>query len=78
MDREYVFTFDLDVIFLDELERLEPDFSSLEGKDFLCFEEEIALERELERVFLEGYDFMEELELLELAEKVRFEVCFLC
>jgi len=61
----YVFTFDLDVIFLDELERLELDFSSLEGKDPLCFEEEISLEREEERVFLEGYDFMVEMWLLE-------------
>lgn len=63
--RVYVFTFDLDVIFLDELERLESDFSSLEGKDLLCFEEETSLEREEERVFLEGYDFMVEPWLLE-------------
>jgi hypothetical protein len=52
--RLFVFTFDLDDTALDELERLESDLRILEGKDLICLEEEIVLEREEERVFLEG------------------------
>lgn len=61
--RLLVFTFDLDDTVLDEVERLESDLRTLEGKDLLCSEEETVLEREEERVFLEGYDFIEDLEL---------------
>ena len=61
--RLFVFTFDLDDTALDELERLESDLRILEGKDLICLEEETVLEREEERVFLEGYDFIEDLEL---------------
>lgn len=61
--RLFVVTFDLDDTVLDELERLESDLRTLEGKDLLCLEEETVLEREEERVFLEGYDFIEDLEL---------------
>ncbi len=61
--RLFVFTFDLDDTAFDEVERLEPDLIILEGKDFFCLEEETVLEREEERVFLEGYDFIEDLEL---------------
>jgi hypothetical protein len=61
--RLFVFTFDLDDTAFDELELLEPDLRTLEGKDFICLEEETVLEREEERVFLEGYDFIEDLEL---------------
>jgi hypothetical protein len=61
--RLFVFTFDLDDTVLDELERLESDLRTFEGKDLLCLEEETVLEREEERVFLEGYDFIEDLEL---------------
>ncbi len=59
----FVFTFDLDDVSLDEVERLESDLRILEGKDFPCLEEETVLEREEERVFFEGYDFIEDLEL---------------
>ena len=62
--RLFVFTFDLDDTAFDELELLEPDLRILEGKDLLCLEEETVFEREEERVFLEGYDFIEDLELL--------------
>jgi hypothetical protein len=61
--RLFVFTFDLDDTVLDEVERLESDLRILEGKDLICLEEETVLEREEERVFLEGYDFIEDLEL---------------
>ncbi len=61
--RLFVFTFDLDDTALDEEERLEPDLIIFEGKEFFCLEEETVLEREEERVFLEGYDFIEDLEL---------------
>jgi hypothetical protein len=61
--RLFVFTFDLDDTALDELERLESDLRTFEGKGLLCLEEETVLEREEERVFLEGYDFIEDLEL---------------
>jgi hypothetical protein len=61
--RIFVFTFDLDDTAFDELELLEPDLRTLEGKDLICLEEETVLEREEERVFLEGYDFIEDLEL---------------
>ena len=50
----FVFTFDLDDTALDELERLESDLRILEGKDLICLEEETVLEREEERVLLEG------------------------
>jgi hypothetical protein len=61
--RLFVFTFDLDDTALDELERLESDLRTLEGKDLICLEEETVLEREEDRVFLEGYDFIEDFEL---------------
>ncbi len=61
--RLFVFTFDLDDTVLDEVERLESDLRILEGKDLICLEEETVLEREEEPVFLEGYDFIEDLEL---------------
>lgn len=61
--RLFVVIFDLDDTVLDELERLESDVRTLEGKNLLCLEEETVLEREEERVFPEGYDFIEDLEL---------------
>ncbi len=61
--RLFVVTFDLDDTVFDKLERLESDLRTLEGKDLLCLEEETVLEREEERVFPEGYDFIEDLEL---------------
>ncbi len=61
--RLFVFIFDRDGTVLDELERLESDLRVLEGKDLICLEEETVFEREEERVFLEGYDFIEDLEL---------------
>ncbi len=61
--RLFVFIFDRDGTVLDELERLESDLRVLEGKDLICLEEETVFEREEERVFLEGYDFIVDLEL---------------
>ncbi len=78
--RLFVFTFDLDDTALDELERLGSDLTTLEGKDLFCLEEETVLEREEELVFLEGYDFTEDLELLrvEYPEEDCLEVFVFC